>query len=70
MNVPWYIRNVDLERDLGINNIPNETGIIATRHQDHLIAHVNPDALSPAHSAGIDRRLRRKQPTDLIHHRS
>ena len=36
VNVPWYIRNADIHRDLGIPTINEEIKRVARRHEERL----------------------------------
>lgn len=66
VNAPWYIRNTDLHRDLRVNTVTQEIGNIATKHNSRLRSHINPEASSLADPNGLERRLKRKKPSDLI----
>jgi hypothetical protein len=66
VNAPWYIRNSDLHRDLGVETV---TGIIAKfakshgkRRQDH----INIKASRLLNVNNITRRLKRKKPFELV----
>jgi len=44
-DVPWYIRNADLQRDLQMEMITNEIGKFAKKHEDRLLHHINVEAI-------------------------
>lgn len=66
VNAPWYIRNIDLHRDLGVNMVVDEIRDIATKHDGRLRRHINNEASSLAENAGMERRLKRTKPSDLV----
>lgn len=45
VNVPWYIRNSNLHRDLGIESIDEITKRYARSHENRLCKHVNVEAI-------------------------
>ena len=67
MDCPWYVRSTDLQRDIGIEPIPNTIQKYATAHRLRLSAHINDEAsqLIQRNAAGR-RRLRRTRPEDLV----
>jgi hypothetical protein len=68
VNAPWYARNSDIHRDLGVETV---TSIIATHaisHENRLQHHVNEEAsasrlLNVQH---LIRRLKRTKPFELV----
>jgi hypothetical protein len=44
-DVPWYIRNADLQRDLQMEMVTNEIGKFAKKHEDRLLRHINVEAI-------------------------
>lgn len=65
MNVPWYIRNSDLQRDIGIEPVNSVINSYATTHMLRLSTHPNEEASSLANVAETTRRLRRTRTRDL-----
>lgn len=66
VNAPWYIRNVDLHRDLGVRTVAEEILNIARKHDDRLREHVNVEASNLNNTSGLRRRLKRTKPCDLL----
>ena len=66
VNAPCYICINDLHRDLGVNTAKREIENIATKDNIRLRDHVNIDALSLTDPIGMERRLKRRRPSDLI----
>jgi hypothetical protein len=44
VDVPWCIRNSDLQRDLQMEMITNENGKFAKKHEDRLLHHIKVEA--------------------------
>ena len=65
VNAPWYIRNTDLYRDLGIKTVAHEIQRYAKDHVLRLRQHVNEEVSRLILSGSQDRRLKRVRPTDL-----
>ena len=63
VNAPWYIRNTDLYRDLGIKT--HEIQRYAKDHVLRLRQHVNKEGSRLILSGSQDRRLKRVRPSDL-----
>lgn len=57
-DVPCYVRNKDLHRDLGVETVNDEIKKIARRHQEKL-QHVNVEATRLLDNTGTVRRLKR-----------
>lgn len=66
VNAPWYIRNEDLHRDLGINTVIEETKRHAQKHATKLQLHTNEDLNEIFFSHNHNRRLLRTLPMDLV----
>lgn len=64
-NAPWYIRNSNLHKDLGIDSIDEVIKRRARSHQQRLIQHVNIEAQRLLNTNGMIRRLHRTKPLDL-----
>ena len=45
VNAPWYVRNSDLHRDLGIPDIVGEIKRFATKYESRLHQHTNVEAI-------------------------
>ena len=65
VNAPWYIRNKDIHRDLGIPLVADEIRKFAYKHQQRLIVHEN-EAASKLLLPCLNRRLKRTKPEDLV----
>lgn len=65
VNAPWYTRNSDLHRDLGIDTVASEIKKCAQKHQERLHHHPNIEAARLLHQEGIIRRLKRLKPFEL-----
>ena len=65
VNAPWYIRNSDLHRDLGMETVSEARTKAAERHQQRLLQHKN-DQASRLASCQLVRRLKRAKPRDLL----
>ena len=66
MNCPWYVRNPDLQRDIGVESVERVISQFATSHSLRLRHHVNAEAAMLTTSDATTRRLRRKRPQDLV----
>ena len=66
VNAPWYIRNSDLQRDLGIPNVESEIKRFAAKHESRLRDHINVEALKLVDNENLVRRLKRTKPFELI----
>ena len=66
VNAPWYIRNSDLHRDLGIPTVREVIKQTATKHETRLSQHENPEALQLLDNDHLTRRLKRKKPFELV----
>jgi hypothetical protein len=59
VNAPWYVRNSDLHRDLGIETV-------AKSHEKRLQDHIKIEASRLLNVNNITRRLKRKKPFELV----
>ena len=59
VNAPWYIRNTDLYRDLGIKAVAHEIQRYAKDHVLHLRQHVDEKVSRLILNGSQDRRLKR-----------
>ena len=66
VNAPWYVRNSDLHRDLGIETVTDIIAKSATSHEKRLQNHVNIEASRLLNVNNIIRRLKRKKPFELV----
>ena len=66
VNAPWYCRNSDIHRDLGINDVATEINRFAQKHEARLHQHVNVEAIQLLDQGHHRRRLKRKKPSDLV----
>jgi uncharacterized protein YeeX (DUF496 family) len=66
VNAPWYIRNSDLHRDLGIEMITDIIAKFAKSHEKSLQDHINIEASRLLNVNNITRRLKWKKPFELV----
>jgi len=66
VNAPWYIRNNDLHKDLGIPMVHEVIEQMALKHQSKLTVHINEEATQLLNTTNLTRRLKRKKPLDLV----
>lgn len=66
VNAPWYIRNSDLHKDLGIRMVHEVIEQMALKHQSKLTDHINEEATQLLNTTNLTRRLKRKKPLDLV----
>lgn len=66
VDAPWYIRNDDLHRDLGLKTVKDTISLHAKCHIEKLQKHRNPEAIALTDVTRCTRRLKRKKPHDLI----
>lgn len=64
-DAPWYVRNVDLHRDLEMPTVVEEIRNFARKHDGRLHAHVNIEALQLLDRHPM-RRLKRTKPYELL----
>lgn len=68
VNAPFYIRNDDLHRDLGVECVQNEIHRFAKKHEDRLHHHTNPETTPLLDHTNLVRRLKRIKPFELVQH--
>lgn len=61
VKAPWYIRNTDLHKDLGIPTVQEVISQMALKHQSKLQNHVNEEATQLLDIDNLTRRLKRKK---------
>jgi alpha-D-ribose 1-methylphosphonate 5-triphosphate synthase subunit PhnI len=61
VNAPWYIRNIDLDRDLQVDVVSNEIQRFAQKHEGRLHHHENVEAIHLLDNTCIVRRLQREK---------
>ena len=65
VNGPWYVRNEDMRRDLGIPTVKEEINRYSEKYKSRIAIHPNRLA-AETYNMDMDRRLKRKQSADLI----
>lgn len=66
VNAPWYIRNEDIHRDLGVDLVAKVIKKYAEAHEERLHKHVNVEAIQLLDTTDIIRRLKRTKPFELV----
>lgn len=66
VNAPWYVRNSDLHRDLGIPMVKDEIKRFAGKHEARLHLHENAEVLQLLDNQHLVRRLKRTKPFELV----
>ena len=66
VNGPWYVRNKDIRRDLGIPTVKEEISRYSEKYKSRRATHPNRLAAETYKTINMDRRLKRKHPADLI----
>ena len=66
VNAPWYVRNNDIPRDLGIPTVMEEISRYSEKYKSRIATHPNRLAAETHKTINMDRRLKRKHPADLI----
>jgi uncharacterized protein YeeX (DUF496 family) len=66
VNAPWYFRNSDLHRDLGIETVTDIIAKFANSYKKRLQDHINIEASRLLNLNNITRRLKRKKPFELV----
>ena len=66
VGAPWYVRNSDIHRDLGIPMVKEEIKRYAGKHEARLHLHINAEALQLLDIHNQVRRLKRTKPLDLV----
>jgi hypothetical protein len=65
VQAPWYIRNSDLYRDLGIDTVTDITSL-ASSHKKRLQNHINSEVSRLLNVQNVPRRLKWKKPFELV----
>ena len=66
VNGPWYVRNEDIWRDLGIPTVKEEISRYSEKYKSRIATHRNRLAAETYKTINMDRRLKWKHPADLI----
>jgi hypothetical protein len=66
VNAPWYVRNSDLHRDLGIETVADIIAKFANSHAKRLKNHINTEVSRLLNVNNLTRRLKRKKPFELV----
>jgi uncharacterized protein YeeX (DUF496 family) len=66
VNAPWYVRNSDLHRDIGIETVTDIIAMFAKSHEKRLQDHISIEASRLLNVNNITRRLKRKKPFELV----
>ena len=66
VNAPWYVRNEDIRRDLGIPRVKEEINKYAEKYKEGIATRPNRLATETINTSNMERRLERKYPVDLI----
>lgn len=66
VNAPWFVRNSDIHKDLGIELIKTEIMKFARSHEQRLLHHVNIEANQLLDNTDLVRRLKRVKPFELV----
>ena len=66
VNAPWYVRNKNIHRDLGIPTVADEIRRAAEKHEAKLRQHTNVEVLQFLDTYGLKRRLKRTKPFELV----
>lgn len=65
VSAPWYVRNEDIHRDLGIPSVVEEITKFARKHKDRVHGHCNRTVIQLLDANNSIRRLQRTKPFDL-----
>jgi hypothetical protein len=65
-HAPWYARNSDIHRDLGIRMVTAEIKRPDKKHEDRLHQHTNAEAIQLLDNERTVRRLKRLKPLELV----
>ena len=66
MDAPWYVRNADIHRDLGIPTIKEQLKRFAKKHEERLHLHENAEVLQLLDNQHVFQRLKRTKPFELV----
>ena len=65
VNAPWYSRNSDIHRELGVESVASIIARYAVSHKKRLQHHINEEASRLLNVQNITRRLKRTKPFEL-----
>ena len=65
VNGPWYVRNEDIRRDLGMPTVKEEISRYSEKYKSRIATHINRLAAETYKIINMDRRLKRKHPADI-----
>ena len=66
VNAPWYVRNDDIRRDLGIPTVKEEISRYSEKYKSRIATHTNRLPTETYKTINMGRRLKRKHPANLI----
>jgi hypothetical protein len=66
VNAPWYVRNVDLHRDLNMDMVTATIQRFARKHETRLHQHVNVEEIQLLDNSALVRMLKRTKPFELV----
>jgi hypothetical protein len=66
VNAPWYPRNSNIHRHLGVRMVTAEIKRKAKKHEDRLHQHNNMEAIQLLDNSRVVRRLKRLKPLELV----
>ena len=66
INAPWYIKNINIHRDLKVDMVDTVIKKFAVSHENRLHHHVNTEAIQLLDTTDSIRRLKRTKPYELI----
>lgn len=64
-NAPWYARNSDIHRELGVETVSSIIAKYAVSHKNRLQHHINEEASRLLEVGNLTRRLKRTKPFEL-----
>ena len=65
VNVPWYVRNEDIPRDLEIPTVKEANSSYAKRYKERIATYLNRLAAETINTSNMARKLKRKHPANL-----
>jgi len=66
VNAPWYVKNVDLHRNLNVEMVTAAIRRFASKHEERLHQNVNTEAIQLLDNSVLVRRLKRIKPFELV----
>ena len=66
INAPWYIKNINIHRDLKVDMVDTLIKKFAVSHENRLHHHVNTEAIQLLDTTDSIRRLKRTKPYEFI----